>query len=129
MARAMSNLRSIAARLHQRFATATNTRAAVTWQCVQARGTQGKYELPKNQQPCQILSAVRKHALGAMEDKNQKLRARPVAVNVLHAYVTINGKRWNIRSFVLIRLPSGRLLARAQNLRSCISQYSLLARD
>ena len=49
---------------------------------MQPRRTRWKEKLPANKQPRQDLSAMRKHALWAMEDRDRKLRARPVLVNV-----------------------------------------------
>ena len=45
---------------------------------MQPRRTRWKEKLPKNQQPCEVLSAMLEHALGAKEVEFQKLRARPV---------------------------------------------------
>ncbi len=59
---------------------------------VQPRRTRWKKNLPKYQQPCEVLSAMLWHALWAREVEFQKLRARPVTRTLLHAYVTNKGK-------------------------------------
>ncbi len=85
---------------------------------VQPRRTRWKEKLPKNQQPCKVLSAIFGHALWAREVEFQKLRARPVTRILLHAYVTIKGKRGKRGSIFWqaahlrghVALPAGRPL-------------------
>ena len=72
---------------------------------MQPRRTRWKEKLPKNQQPCEVLSAMLEHALGAKEVEFQKLRARPVTRMLLHAYVMIKGK-WGKKGCIFFLIAS-----------------------